>query len=83
MDKNRILELAMETLERQKAEIDVEIEKLRSEMKGSGSVGTTNAKSQLKAKKRRTMTAAQRKAISEKMTKYWAEKKGKKTARKK
>jgi hypothetical protein len=83
MDKNRILELAMETLERQKAEIDAEILKLRSEMRAIGSVRTTNSKSQAKPKNKRTMSLARRKALSEKMTKYWAEKKGKKLAKKK
>ena len=75
MNKNRILELALETLEKQKAEIDAEIEKLRAELKGQSTGVSRKRKSQTKPKKKRSMTAAQRKAHSESMKKYWAQKK--------
>ena len=75
MDKNRILELAIETLERQKAEIDAEIEKIRAELKGQTTSVSRKKNSQTMPKKKRSMTAAQRKAHSESMKKYWAQKK--------
>ena len=75
MDKIRILELAIETLERQKAELEVEINKIRAELKGQTTGVSLKKKSQAKPKKKRSMTAAQRKAHSESMKKYWAQKK--------
>ena len=76
MDKNRILELAIESLERQKAGIDAEIESLRSEIKGSKpapSLKTTPAKPAKKSGK----SEAERRAQSIKMKKVWAERKAK------
>lgn len=77
MDKNRILELAIESLERQKAKIDTEIENLRSEIKGRK---TTPIKKRTSAKpaKKRGKSAAERKALSEKMKKVWAARKSQK-----
>ena len=75
MDKNRILELAIESLERQKAELDEEIEKIKAQMKGSAAGGGRKTKAPAKPKKKQSMTPAQRKARSERMKKYWAEKK--------
>ena len=77
MDKNRILELAIESLERQKTKIDTEIKNLRSEIKG---LKTTPIKIRTSAKpaKKHGKSAAERKALSEKMKKVWAAKKSKK-----
>jgi len=77
MDKNRILELAIESLERQKAKIDTEIENLRSEIKG---LKTTpiKKKTSVKPSNKGGKSAAERKAQSEKMKKVWAAKKSKK-----
>lgn len=76
MDKNRILELAIETLEKQKTEIDSEIEKLRSEIKG---IKTTPIKktTSTKPKTKRGKSAAERRAQSEKMKQIWAKRKSK------
>lgn len=80
MDNNRILELALETLERQKAEVEAEIEKIRAELIGTaaGQAGRKHSPrkhSAHKHGKKRHLTAEQRKVRSEKMKKYWAAKK--------
>jgi len=77
MDKNRILELAVESLERQKAELDEEIENIKAQIKGLAAGSTVKRKSAAKSKKKQSMTPAQRKVRSERMKKYWAEKKRK------
>jgi septal ring factor EnvC (AmiA/AmiB activator) len=70
MDRNRILELAIEELNKQKAGIDAEIETIRAELKGTGSaVGSAGTR------RGRMSTHAQRKAHSLGMKKYWAVKK--------
>ena len=76
MEKNRILELAIEALERKKAKIDAEIESLRSEIKGQATTPgkkITSAKPAIKPGK----SAAERKAQSERMKKIWAKRKSK------
>jgi hypothetical protein len=65
----RILELAVEELERQRAEIIAEIEAIRAELRGSSTTG--KAKSEADSR-RRPRSAAQKKAQSEKMKVYWA-----------
>lgn len=77
MDRNRILELAIETLERQKKEVQAEIDKIRSELKGSGTQSAQKKKVPAKTGKKRSMSTAQRKLRSEKMKQYWAAKKRK------
>lgn len=76
MDKNRILELAIEALEREKAKINTEIENLRSEIKG---LRTTPIKKPASAKPatKRGKSAAERKAQSDKMKRIWAKRKSK------
>jgi uncharacterized protein (UPF0335 family) len=75
MDRKRLLELAVETLEKQKAEIDVEIEAVRAELKGVGSRVARKVKPLTPAtRKRRSKTPAQRKALSRKLKEIWAAK---------
>jgi hypothetical protein len=83
MEHKRILELALETLQEGKMQVDAEIEALRAEMRGSGSATlkrkagpTTNPSG-----RRRTRTPAERKAQSKRMKAYWAAKKAAVTAR--
>jgi len=65
--ENRLLELALETLERRKAALQLEIDSVEAELRsGRKSVAAAPA-----ARYPRR-TAAQRKAQSEKMKKYWA-----------
>ena len=76
MEKNRILELALEELQRQKAEIDEEIETLRKELKGTRSaVGQTESTPSAGTRRGRQRTAAQRKAQAQKMREIWAARK--------
>lgn len=72
MDR-RILELALEALHERMAAIDAEIQSIQTQLRGGASPRTVAPA----AGKRRTRTAAQRKAQSEKMKKIWAAKKGK------
>jgi len=76
MDLNRILELAVETLEKRKAGINAEIETIRAELQGRG---FRTARKMIPAaastKRRRLQTRAERKAHSEGMKAHWADKK--------
>jgi hypothetical protein len=71
MDRNRLLELAVEELERQKAGIDEEIAAVRAELGGKGSTVRTRSVS---AGTRRRRTLAQRRAQAQRMREYWAAK---------
>ena len=76
MERKRILELALETLENQRAEVDAAIAEI-SEMKGGirrGIVKKSGTPTPVMAK-RRSRTAAERKAQSLRMRRIWAEKK--------
>jgi hypothetical protein len=78
MDRNRILELAVETLEKQKAGIDAEIETIRAELRGRGSGTARKVKpAAASTRRRRLRTRAERKAHSKRMKKYWAAKRAK------
>jgi len=77
MDHKRILELALETLEKQKTQVEAEVEALRAEMRGSGGV-TAKRKAGPAASpsgKRRAKTPAERRAQSKRMKAYWVAKK--------
>jgi len=76
MDKSRILELALETLEKQRTEIEREIEEIREFQDGKKRVFARNPEiSALVVVTRRSRTPAERKAQSERMKQYWAQKK--------
>lgn len=75
MDK-RILELALETLQKKKAEIDTEIIAIERELGGSRSI--KSAKKQVRKKPR--FSAAERKRRSERMKANWAAKRKEKAA---
>ncbi len=72
MDK-RILELAVEALESQKARLEAEIEVIRTQLRGGSERSTAVAPT---AGRRRHRTTAERKAQSERMRAYWAARKG-------
>ena len=63
MDKAAVLELAIESLERRKAEIDAEIAELQAQIKGGAPAAG------------RSMTAAQRAAQSRRMKAIWKQRK--------
>jgi hypothetical protein len=77
MEHKRILELALEAIQNQKAQVEAEIEALRAEMRGSGrATSTRKAGSPARPNgKRRPKTPAEREAQSKRMKAYWAAKK--------
>lgn len=79
MDQTYIFKLALEELQRQKAGIEAEIEMIRAELSKSGSSATirkgkTPVVAAANTRRKRSRTAAEKKAQSEKMRKYWAAK---------
>lgn len=76
-DDIRLLELAIESLENKRSSIEEEIADLRGRLRKGSSKGRAAAlRSTAKGgKKRRRMSAATRRALSESMKKRWAEKK--------
>ena len=78
MDKDRILKLAVEALEQQKSKIEADIQALHAELRSTPSrVAQDAIRPQPAVRKRRLRTVAERKAHSQKMKAYWAEKKAK------
>jgi hypothetical protein len=77
MDRNRILELALESLEKQKTGIELELEMVRAEMNGAKSVALETKAVTARTGRRRSRTAAERQAQAKRMREYWAAKKGK------
>ena len=77
MNKERLLELALASLHQRMVKIDLEIEALRNII-DDGTKPETQAKTvAAPVRKRRTRTAAERKAQSKKMKAIWAAKKAK------
>jgi len=76
MERKRLLELAVETLEKQRAEVTAEIESIRAELNGAGpGVGRTVRPIAAIIRKRRSKTFAERKALSRKLKRIWAARK--------
>ena len=71
MDQKQILELALETLNRQKAGIDEEIAAIQAELGTRAAFRQTESASDGKRRGRRR-TAAERKAQAQRMREYWA-----------
>lgn len=79
MDRKRLVELSIEALERKKIEIDEEIDILRTEL-GSSGKAVRQAASPVSAaggRKRRSRTPAERRAQSQRMKQYWAQRNSK------
>jgi hypothetical protein len=72
MDR-RIIELAIETLEKQKAAIETEISELKSS--GNKKRGRAGVPAKSVGRKTRQLSAAAKRAISERMKAYWAKRK--------
>lgn len=77
MEHKRILELALEALEKRRTQVEAEVEALRVEMRGSGRAASTRkaGPAASRPEKRRVRTPAERKAQSKRMKAYWAAKK--------
>ncbi len=74
MDRNRILELAIEGLQKQKAGIDAEIDAIRGELhRGRSGAGQAGSSSERTGRKR-VRTLAERRAQAQRMREYWAAK---------
>ncbi len=80
VNRRRLLELAEEKLEAERKRIDEELAEVRAEL-GLGSTPKTKTKTQTKTptpkRRSRKLSAKERKVISDRMKKYWAERKKK------
>ena len=73
ISKERLLQLALERLQNERAQIESEIEEIEGQLKAATKpAGQRTAK---KKQARRKMSPKQRKAASDRMKKYWANKK--------
>ncbi len=76
MEQKRVLELALESLNRKKAGIDEEIETLRNELDGTGTaIRQTPSLPSTGTRRGRTRTPAQRKAQAQRMREIWKKRK--------
>jgi hypothetical protein len=86
-ERLRILELALESLEYKKKQIDEEIAALTAELKHGGAKSVSPAAPAAApaplTRKRSRFSRAERARRSVRMTAYWAERRKEKTARKK
>jgi hypothetical protein len=83
-EMDRIIELAIEALEKRRIAIDTEIEELRSQLRDRVPTETAmKAVAEIAAgaprRGRRTRTAAEKKAQSERMKAYWTNRKARET----
>ncbi len=72
MDNKKVLELALESLERQRLQIEADIEALRAGLRGRSKVDKAESTPPAR-RRRRGRSAAQRRALSLRMKAYWAE----------
>jgi hypothetical protein len=78
MDQNRIMELALEGLQGQKAGIEAELEMIQAELNGAGAaVLKIKSGAVTGTAKKRSRTPAERKAQADRMRQYWAAKRAK------
>ena len=78
MEKQRLLELALNTLEQEKTRIEAEIADIQEQL-GKATPSLVPAKP-AKKRGRKPLTAKQKAAQSKQMKKYWADRKKKQTA---
>ena len=71
-DRRRLLELALKGLEAERAKIDDEITQLKSQLNSHRTVNVQERPPEGTPKKKRTMSAAARKKISEAMKRRYA-----------
>jgi hypothetical protein len=73
MEKNRILELALDGLQREKERIEAEMKFIQSELKGTGSaIRQALSLPSAGTRRRRRKTSAERKAHAQRMREIWA-----------
>ncbi len=73
ISKERLLTLALERLQSERARIDSEIGEIQGQLKTA--IKPTSQETTRRKRKQRSMTAEQRKAISERMKASWAKRK--------
>ena len=77
-DRRRILELALESLENKRKELDAEIAEITRELRGGGSKRTSSTKSAqpavASARKRPRFSKEERLRRSQRMKAYWEKK---------
>ena len=74
MDRNRLLELAVEQLQRQKAGIDAEIDAIRVELNGARLGSRQAGPAPERTGRKRVRTPSERRAQAQRMREYWAAK---------
>ncbi len=77
ISRERLLTLALERLQSERARIDSEIGEIQEQLKTG--IGPASQKTTRRKRKQRSMTAEQRKAVSERMKKSWARRKKQET----
>ena len=81
LNRKRLLELAAERLEAEKLCIDAEIAEIRAELESEKVAPTRETKTKTKTptpkRRSRKLSAKERKAVSDRMKEYWAERKKK------
>ena len=79
INRRRLLELAAERLEAEKQRIDEEIAEIRAELESEKSTPKSKTETKTPKPKRRgrNLSAKERKAVSDRMKKYWAERRKK------
>lgn len=74
-ETRELVQLALKGLQAERARIDAQIAELKAQLRGGRRAGlSTRRTTSTGTRKRRRMTAAQKKAISRTMKKLWAEK---------
>jgi len=69
-DRNRILQLALESLQEKKRQIDAEIAEITRELRGKGKVAAKKA-SPTAAKRKSQFSKEERRRRSQRMKAYW------------
>ena len=77
VNRRRLLELAAERLEVERKRIDEELAGIRAELGLEKSTPKTKTKTPTRKRRSRKLSAKERKAVSDRMKKYWAERKKK------
>ena len=77
LNRRRLLGLAAERLEAERLRIDEELAEVKAELESEKSTPKTKTKTPTRKRRSVKLSAKERKAISDRMKKYWAERKEK------
>ncbi len=73
INRRRLLELAAERLEAERLRIDEELAEVKAELESEKSTPKTKTKTPTRKRRSVKLSAKERKVISDRMKKYWAE----------